>query len=81
MTRCSSASSFYRKLIARESARWIGFVVVLLLNGAVVADAATFESKAECEAMNAQVTQQIKASDQVQAYRLECVAATDLKSK
>ena len=60
---------------------WIGFVIVMMVGGGLVTDAATFDSKAECEATNAQVAEQIKASDQVQAYRLECVAAKDLKSK
>ena len=60
---------------------WIGFVIVMLVSGSLVTDAATFDSKAECEAMNAEVAERVKASDQVQAYRLECVPAKDLKSK
>ena len=60
---------------------WIGFVIVMLVSGGVVTDAATFDSRAECEAMNAEIAERIKASEQVASYRLECVSEASLKRK
>ncbi len=61
---------------------WIGIAVVLLVSGGIVSDTAMFDSKAECEAMNVQVAEQIKASEQVMSYHLECASADKyLKSK
>jgi hypothetical protein len=53
---------------------WIGIAVVMLVGGGLVSDTAMFDSKAECEAMNAQVVEQIKASDQAMSYHVECFA-------
>jgi len=52
---------------------WIGFVLVVLANGQVAADGATFGTEQECKEANAAVLQQInEAKDKVLRFEMGC---------
>lgn len=61
---------------------WIGFAIVMMINGSVVSGAAMFDTEQECRAQNEKIIADAKAHPGVSKYHLECVKAdTFLRDK
>ncbi len=56
---------------------WIGFAIVLMMNGELTTGAGSFSTEAECKQRNEKIIADAKAHKGVFAYHLECVEADD----